>query len=69
MGERRTSRDADTFGRIVVVSTDGRVRREALWVEWSKVQQAIDHLLRVDPRRKKRVVRPSGTSAAAAAEA
>ena len=49
VGERRTSRDADTFGRIVVVSTDGRVRREALWVEWSKVQQAIDHLLRVDP--------------------
>ncbi|MCA9271945.1 MAG: TlpA family protein disulfide reductase [Phycisphaerales bacterium] len=49
IGTRRQSRDSDTFGRIVIVSTDGRVRREALWLEWSKVQQAIDHLLRVDP--------------------
>lgn len=46
---RRQRGDADTFGRIVVVSTDGRVRREALSTEWTKAQQAIDHLLRVDP--------------------
>ena len=47
--ERRRSNDSDIFGRIIVVSTDGRVRREAMYNEWSKVQQAIDHLLRVDP--------------------
>ena len=29
--------------------SDGRVRRSALWTDWGEIQQAIDHLLRVDP--------------------
>lgn len=50
IGQRRGGRNnTDTFGRVIVVSSDGRVRRSALWTDWGEVQQAIDHLLRVDP--------------------
>jgi len=50
VGETRGRRNnTDIFGRIVIVSTDGRVRRSAMWRDWGEVQQAIDHLLREDP--------------------
>lgn len=49
VGENNSRDNADLFGRVIIVSTDGRVRRSTLYTNWSKVQQAIDHLLRVDP--------------------
>jgi len=48
-GRARSRNNTDTFGRVIVVSTDGRVRRSAMWRDWGEVRQAIDHLLRVDP--------------------
>ena len=41
--------DRVNLGEVIVVSSDGRVRRSVSWRQWSKIQQAIDQLLRVDP--------------------
>lgn len=41
---------ADTNGRVIIVSSDGRVRRSVdNFRNWGDITQAIDHLLRVDP--------------------
>lgn len=50
-GRRGGNRNnSDIFGRVIIVSSDGRVRRSVeLFQEWGDIQQAIDHLLRVDP--------------------
>lgn len=49
IGRNRRSNEAIPIGTVYIASTDGRIRRATHWTEWSKVQQAIDHLLRVDP--------------------
>jgi len=49
IGRNRRGSADNILGTVYIVSTDGRVRREVIWREWSKVQQAIDHLLREDP--------------------
>lgn len=51
VGNSRSSRNnLDTIGHVIVVSSDGRVRRSVDdYREWASVQQAVDHLLRVDP--------------------
>lgn len=47
---RRSRNNIDMLGRVIVVSSDGRVRRSVEdYREWASVQQAVDHLLRVDP--------------------
>lgn len=49
IGTDRGRSDVAIIGTVYIASTDGRIRRSAHWRSWSEVQQAIDHLLRVDP--------------------
>ncbi len=49
IGRNNRNSNDTIIGTVYIVSTDGRVRRAAHWTQWSKVQQAIDHLLREDP--------------------
>lgn len=46
---RNRSNEQEALGTVYIASTDGRVRRAVHWSNWGQVQQAIDHLLRVDP--------------------
>ncbi len=49
-GRNRGRNNSDVFGRVIIVSSDGRVRRSVDdFRNWGEIQQAIDHLLRVDP--------------------
>ena len=52
IGNNRSRRNADSgnVGEVIIVSSDGRVRRFVpYYSDWGEVQQALDHLLRVDP--------------------
>ncbi|GAB5496449.1 MAG: hypothetical protein Phyf2KO_15290 [Phycisphaerales bacterium] len=50
IGSRRGRNNLDINGRVIIVSSDGRVRRSVDdFRNWGDIQQAIDHLLRVDP--------------------
>lgn len=49
IGRNNSNQDTGVIGMVYIASTDGRIRRAVHWTQWSQVQQAIDHLLRVDP--------------------
>ncbi|RNC82456.1 MAG: TlpA family protein disulfide reductase [Phycisphaera sp.] len=51
LGNQRSRRNnQDLNGRVIIVSSDGRVRRAVDDMrDWDLVLQAVDHLIRVDP--------------------